>query len=157
MKRLSGPSDAVPAGGNFMWFAIAAAIIIALFLIFPIIRSGPGRKEIDAIEIGNPDFSKLRDGTFEGKYRGTRDKFRDVTVEIKISSGVLTKIKVKRDALKKGRERENKCEDAAEIVLGRVIEKQSLKVDVISGATLTCKTRLKAVEDALEKAQIKDN
>jgi uncharacterized protein with FMN-binding domain len=35
----------------------------------------------------------------------------------------------------------------------RVIESQSLQVDTISGATLTCKARLKAVENALIKAQ----
>lgn len=138
-----------------MWIAIAAAIIIVFLLIYPIIRSGPGRKEIDEIVIGNPDFSKLRDGTFEGKYRGKVDHLRDVTVEIKVSSGALTKIKTKKDALKKGPQRENKYESAAEAMLGSIIEKQTLNVDVVSGATLTCKTRLKAVEDALEKAQIK--
>ncbi len=140
-----------------MWIAIAAVIIIAFLIIFPIARSGPGKKEIMEMQIGKPDFSKLRDGIFEGKYRGTHDSFRDVTVEIKISSGALTKIKIKRDALKKGRERENKYENAAESTLSKVIEEQSLNVDVVSGATLTCKTRLKAVEDALLKAQIKDN
>lgn len=34
-----------------------------------------------------------------------------------------------------------------------VIESQTLNVDVISGATLTCKAHLKALENALEQAQ----
>jgi uncharacterized protein with FMN-binding domain len=33
------------------------------------------------------------------------------------------------------------------------LSSQSLQVDVISGATLTSKTHLKALEDALKKAQ----
>lgn len=140
-----------------MWIAIGAAIIIAFIIIFPVVKSGPGRKEITEMQIDNPDFSILRDGTFEGKYRGIRDSNRDVTVEIKISSGMLTKIKIKKDALIKGRKRENKYENAAESMLSKVIEKQSLNVDVVSGATLTCKTRLKAVQDALEKAQTRNN
>ncbi|HHV58206.1 MAG TPA: FMN-binding protein, partial [Firmicutes bacterium] len=36
-----------------------------------------------------------------------------------------------------------------------VIKSQSLQVDVISGATLTSKAHLKAVENALEQAEIK--
>jgi uncharacterized protein with FMN-binding domain len=35
----------------------------------------------------------------------------------------------------------------------RVIEAQSLQVDAISGATLTSKAYLKAVENALEQAE----
>jgi uncharacterized protein with FMN-binding domain len=36
-----------------------------------------------------------------------------------------------------------------------VIESQSLQVDVISGATLTSKAHLKALENALEQAETK--
>jgi len=40
-------------------------------------------------------------------------------------------------------------------LFGDAIKSQTLQVDVISGATLTYKTHLKALENALEQAQVK--
>jgi len=141
-----------------MWIAIVVLIIVIFALCTPFFRAAPGRKEIMGMQIADVDFKKLRDGTFDGKYKGIHDSYRDVSVEVKISSGALTKIKIKKDALKKSRSKEkSKFDVAVEAVLSQVIDKQSLKVDVVSGATLTCKTHLKAVESALEKAHIKEN
>jgi len=39
------------------------------------------------------------------------------------------------------------------VLYDRVVQAQSLQVDTISGSTLTSKAYLKAVEDALNKAQ----
>lgn len=38
-----------------------------------------------------------------------------------------------------------------ESIISRVVENQSLKVDVVTGATVTSKALLKAIENALEK------
>jgi uncharacterized protein with FMN-binding domain len=40
-------------------------------------------------------------------------------------------------------------------LFGNAIKAQTLDVDVISGATLTCKAHIKALENALEQAQKK--
>jgi uncharacterized protein with FMN-binding domain len=140
-----------------MWVVAVVLIILIFVLIIPFVRAEPGRREIMEMEIADVDFKNLRDGTFDGKYKGKSDSLRDVSVEVKISSGVLTKIKVKKDALKKERDKgKSKNDIAVEAVFDEVIKQQSLKVDLISGAALTCKTHLKAVENALEKAQIKE-
>lgn len=38
-----------------------------------------------------------------------------------------------------------------ESIISRVVENQSLKVDVVTGATITSKALLRAIENALEK------
>ncbi len=138
-----------------MWIAIV--IVLLIILAIPVIRSAPGLNELKCMEIADVDFKRLRDGTFEGRFKGTKDSFRDVSVEVKVSSGAVTKIKVKRDALDKIKQRaEAKNAAVASSLFEKVIKEQSLKVDTVSGATLTCKAHLKAVENALEKAKIKE-
>ncbi len=138
-----------------MWIAIAAVLLIVLAI--PLIRSVPGLNELKSMEIADVDFKRLRDGTFEGRFRGSKDSFRDVSVEVKVSSGAVTKIKVKKDALDKRMQRlEAKNASVAGSLFDKVIKAQSLKVDAVSGATLTCKAHLKAIENALEKAKIKE-
>lgn len=140
-----------------MWVVIVLVLVIVVIAVLPFVRTAPGRKELSQLEIADVDFTKLRDGSFDGRYKGNKDNFRDVSVEVKISSGALTKIKIKRDALKKQRQRtETKYTAAVDTLFRDVIREQSLKVDTVSGATLTCKAHLKAVEDALEKAKVKE-
>lgn len=140
-----------------MWIAVAVIIVLAFIFIFPIIRGNAGREELKNLVIEDVDFKALRDGTFEGKFKGTKDSFRDVSVEVKISSGALTKIKVKKDTLEKRNAKTNdKYFAAVNEMFEKVVNAQSLKVDTVSGATLTCKSHLKAVENALEKAKVKE-
>lgn len=42
-------------------------------------------------------------------------------------------------------------EDVTKGILNRVIENQNTNIDVISGATVTCKAYLKSIENALKK------
>ena len=141
-----------------MWIAILIAVIVLIILLLPLVRTTPGRNELKNMEIADVDFKKLRDGTYEGKYRGIHDNLRDVAVEVKIVSGVLTKIKIKRDGLnKKKRRADPKFAEAVNTMFDAVLKAQSLQVDTVSGATLTCKANLKAVEYALEKAKAKED
>jgi uncharacterized protein with FMN-binding domain len=78
---------------------------------------------------------------------------RDVKVNVTVAGGKLAAVDVTGGALA-GEKQNGEIRGGASIqaLFGKVIEKQSLKVDTISGATITCKTHLKAVEDALEQA-----
>ncbi|OPZ64911.1 MAG: FMN-binding domain protein [Firmicutes bacterium ADurb.Bin506] len=103
--------------------------------------------EARRVALGGVDFSRLKDGKYVGEYAGGMYKWRANKVQVEVSSGKVTDIKplgesgvVKPDA-----------HQAA--IYPRVIEAQSLEVDMVSGATLTCKAYLKAVEDALKRAQ----
>jgi uncharacterized protein with FMN-binding domain len=93
-----------------------------------------------------------------GEYAGGMYKMRATKVEVTLSSGKVTEIKLLKGAMdKEGKPAVLLLTKGMSIndLFGRVIESQSLQVDTISGATLTSKAHLKAVENALEQAQAK--
>ncbi len=93
------------------------------------------------------DFSNLKDGVYIGEYEGGMYKWRVNKVQVTVSSGRVSDIKLLSTA---DPAKNNTKQDE---LYGRVIEKQSLQVDTISSATLTSKAYLKAVENALKQAQ----
>lgn len=94
------------------------------------------------------DFSKLNDGVYIGEYEGGMYKWRTNKVQVTVSSGKVTDIKILEH-------KENQSPEFTGKLYGEVIKEQSLQVDVISGSTLTSKAYLKGVENALIKAQKK--
>lgn len=93
------------------------------------------------------DFGNLKDGVYIGEYEGGMYKWRVNKVQVTVSSGRVSDIKLLSTA---DPAKNNVLQDE---LYGRVIEKQSLQVDTISSATLTSKAYLKAVENALKQAQ----
>jgi uncharacterized protein with FMN-binding domain len=104
-------------------------------------------KEARSLSITSIDFTKLRDGTYEGSYEGGMYKWRANKVQVEVGSGRVITIKLLESSETGG----NNANSA--MLYDRVIREQSLQVDAISGATLTSKAYLKAVELALVKAQ----
>ena len=103
------------------------------------------------ITLSDIDFSKLTRGEFQGYYAGGMYGWREneckvIVDSISKDSSRVTKIELIRSA-------EDRPQSFFKELYNRVIEKQSLKVDVISGSTLTSKAHLKAVEDALMKSE----
>ncbi|WP_025691912.1 FMN-binding protein [Paenibacillus zanthoxyli] len=92
------------------------------------------------------DFKRLADGTYTGTYEGGRFKWRANEVQVTVSSGKVARIALLKSTEGRPSEFTNELYD-------KVIRSQSLQVDTISGATITSKAYLKAVEDALLKAQ----
>jgi uncharacterized protein with FMN-binding domain len=105
-------------------------------------------KEAKSLPIADIDFTQLKDGTFIGEYEGGIKKWRTNKVQVRVSSGKVTEIKILEH-------KENQKPEFTDKLYGRVIDEQSLQVDVISGATLTSKAYLKSVEDALLEAESK--
>lgn len=140
-----------------VWIVLASIVgVIALGMTGAIIFSAPGRSELQNMVIDDVNFKKLHDGVYTGAYHGTKDSFRNAAVEVTVASGAVTKIRVTEGALA-GDKQTTKIRKNQTIndLFDEVIKSQSLKVDVISGATLTSKAHLKAVENALEQAEIK--
>lgn len=138
-----------------VWIVILVIIgVIGIALLGGIMGTEPGRREIKNLTINDINFKNLRDGTYVGEYKGKKDSFRNTRIEVTVSSGRVTGIKVLKGALnKEGKPAEiNSKGSTVEDLFEKVIETQSLQVDVISGATLTSKTHIKAVENALEQA-----
>jgi uncharacterized protein with FMN-binding domain len=98
------------------------------------------------LPINAVDFSTLHDGTYTGEYEGGMYKWRANKVQVTVASGKVSDIKLVRSS-DPGKENTQQ-----NMLYKSVIEAQSLQVDAISGATLTSKAYLKAVEDALVKA-----
>lgn len=75
---------------------------------------------------------------------------------MRVASGKVAAVKVLEGALAKGdKPVDLRGGQTIDALFNRVIDQQSLKVDVISGATITSKVHLKAVENALEQALAK--
>ncbi len=86
------------------------------------------------------------------KYHGTKESFRNATVEVTISSSKILEINILEGALDNDRQAAvltSKMDD----LFQSVIESETLKADTVTGATLTSKAHLKALENALKQAQ----
>jgi uncharacterized protein with FMN-binding domain len=86
------------------------------------------------------DLSTVADGAYEGKAFLLPDS---VKVRATVSDGRLASVELLKHFNGQGK--------PAEAIIGKVVEAQSLGVDVVSGATHSSLTILRAVEDALSK------
>lgn len=144
-------------GKTKMWIMIGV-IVGGLSVVGggAILADGPGRREIKELTISDVKFNNLCDGTFVGEYKGTKSHTRDTKVEITVSGGKISRIKILKGALDKdGTSVELRGGQTIDNLFHHAVESKTLQVDAISGATLTSKTHLKALEDALEQAQWK--
>ena len=88
---------------------------------------------------------KYKDGKYTGKAKGYKS---DVEVEVEIKDGKIVKIDVKQ-------QEDPLYWNVAKTVIDRILQKQMPQVDASTGATITSKAIMYAVEEALEKALIK--
>lgn len=97
-------------------------------------------KKLKAAPLTDVDLSKVKDGTYQGSWD---IKMWTSPVEVAVENHKISSIKITRNQYSMP-ESENE-------LLKRVIDKQSLHVDAIAGATITTKAILKSTEAALEK------
>ena len=104
-------------------------------------------KEARSLPLDAVDFGKLNDGTYQGAYSGGMYRWRANECRVTVASGKVADIQmvVSEDPGSRNTQHQD--------LYDRVIEAQSLHVDTISGATLTSKAYLQAVENALVQAQ----
>ncbi len=98
-----------------------------------------GMNEMLDLAIGEIDLNKLRDGVYSGSFEGYR---WSNTVEVTVESHKIKDIQIVK---KHSFQRDELVNELSE----RIIQQQSLKVDVVTEATVSSKAFLKAVEDAL--------
>jgi uncharacterized protein with FMN-binding domain len=106
-------------------------------------------REARSLPLDAVDFSRLADGTYHGAYEGGIYKWRANACDITVSAGKVVAIQLN------GSKDPGSKNFNPQSLYDRVIEAQSLQVDTISGATLTSKAHLQAVENALLPAQVK--
>jgi uncharacterized protein with FMN-binding domain len=135
-----------------MWILIVLGVLVAA-MGAGIIATAPGRQELKGMAFPDTAFGNLNQGTYVGEYKGTIDSFRNEKVQVTVADGKVAEIKVlEGSVLKDGKPNELSNGTTIDSLSGRVIDAQSLHVDVISGATLTSNAHLKAVENALMQA-----
>ncbi|UEL47969.1 FMN-binding protein [Terrisporobacter hibernicus] len=117
-----------------IFLGVLLVIIVSGFFVMT-----RGIKEGKKLEINSVDISKLENGTYIGKY--SKDRWIS-EVEVSVRGKKIENIKTLSQPL---------TPDVGDELSKRIIEKQNVNVDVISGATVSSKAYLKSVENALNK------
>ena len=100
------------------------------------------QQKVSDITFDEMELTDMRDGSYEGEYDVGYIYAR---VEVEIEDGKIVSI----DLL----EHRNERGEAAETMIDDIVEKQSLAVDGVSGATNSGSVIKKAVEDAVKKSK----
>ncbi len=113
-------------------------IVLGILLSVTGCRLGEYRDRVAAIEITGIDLTKIPDG----RYLGSSDAILVAAqVEVVVENHEIVSIRLLKHKQQRG--------ERAESILPRVIEKQSLEVDVVTGATSSSKVILEAIQNAL--------
>lgn len=132
---------------------LIVAGIVVLVTMIALLADAPERQELQALTIENIDFTKLQDGTYIGEYTGAKGSSRNAAVKVTISGGRITEITILKGAMDSDGNAVGLTDGMTiDDLFQRVLESESLQVDAISGATLTSKAHLKALENALKQA-----
>ena len=91
---------------------------------------------------GFVDPARLKDGTYEGSFRGGPNK---ATVSVSIRNRKISRITIVEHQAWRGRKAEKP-------IVERIIATQSTSVDAVSGATNSSRVIMNAVQNAVEKA-----
>ncbi len=124
---------------------ITLACIIASAAIFFMIFNW-GMNEVKKIQIKDISISQIADGEYLGEYKNGRWQY---VVKVVVRDKRIEDIQILNQ--KSGFIDMNLYREVNESIISRVLKNQSLKVDVVTGATVTSKALLKAIETALER------
>ncbi len=139
---------------RFWLIPVTLVLLLAIGGAAGFISDMPSRQELQALAIGSVDFHNLKDGTYVGSFIGEKGNLRDATVEIAVTDGVVTDLRILKGAVdENGVPVDLGDGRSAYGLLENALAQKSMQVDVVSGATLTSKAHLKALENALLQAQ----
>ena len=116
--------------------------VFILLIIAALIAITNGLSAGQNVALNGIDLSSISDGDYTGTYKQGR---WTNTISVHVKNHVITGIDIVKDVLAAGI---TNCSDE---VFRRVMEKQNTQIDAVSGATVTTKAYLKAIEDALKK------
>ncbi|MDQ1316715.1 MAG: hypothetical protein QG641_304 [Candidatus Poribacteria bacterium] len=119
------------------FFYIITAFVI-VFVIISFISCG----EPTPVTGGPVEFAKLVDGVYDGSYKGGPNS---AVVKVTIKDKKIANIEIVEHNAWKGKK-------AEPIIVKEIIEKQSTKVDAVTGATNSSNVIMNAVQKAIEKA-----
>ena len=130
------------------WIVILIVVgVLAVAAVVAWSRLSSEHREARSLPLSAVDFGRLEDGVYRGSYEGGMYRWRANECQVTVSAGKVTDIQLIGSGDPGGKNTQH------EMLYDRVVEAQSLQVDTISGATLTSKAYLQAVENALLQAQ----
>ncbi len=118
---------------------VVLVLVVAFRVVFSKLESN--LEELNSLAIADVDLNTIEDGTYEGSYGSFPVS---AIVEVTVKNHEITDIKLTDHSNGQGQ--------PAEVLPERVVEAQSLEVDVISGATYSSRVILKAIENSLNGA-----
>ncbi len=145
--RREGPPRSQGAGGRrraLLWMSLALAVLAVVAGLMSGIYAWRFLAAARELTVGDIDPSGLPDGVYAGSYSLFHVK---AAVEVEVEGGRVKAIAL----VDAGRMAEETREDI-EVIFERVVSAQSLDVDLESGASVSKKISLKAVESALSPA-----
>lgn len=107
-------------------------------------RAAKVQAKLDLLTMEAMESTRLRDGTYTGQSLGY---VGDVIVTVTIQGGRIADVRVQHQ--------EKIDQKASTIIPQRIIDKQSLKVDGVTGATVTCDAIIDGALQAVRKAGLK--
>lgn len=114
----------------------AAVIIVSGILIYN--RISVNLDNLVKESVTNISLDDIEDGSYEGDYKAFPVM---VKLNVEVRDHKMTRIEILKHDNGQGKK--------AEEITGKILEKQNLNVDIVSGATYSSLVILKAVEDAL--------
>jgi uncharacterized protein with FMN-binding domain len=123
----------------------AGRIVVLVFAMIATVSCGMRYSHVREMSIGTPDLSRIGDGAYEGScaYDGSGEA--DCRVAVTVRDHRIQAVRVLQNE-------DSSWARRAEGVLPRIVLKQTPNVDAVSGATITSKALMKAVENALTGA-----
>ncbi|WP_049894891.1 hypothetical protein [Paenibacillus antibioticophila] len=113
---------------RFILLIVTGVAILGTLIAF--LADAPERQELQALTIGDVDFTRLRDGIYAGEYAGTKGSSRNATVQVTVSDAKITKIIVLKGALdSNGKPAKLTGEMTINDLFQKVLETESLQVD----------------------------
>lgn len=121
-------------------------IVVIVILVFGgvmALMATRGLKKVKNLPLADIDISSIPDGVYEGSFSGYR---WDNTLRVTVKDGKITDFEVVTEKMSKSPQVVNGIRE-------KLIARQDLHIDAVSGASVNTRAYLKAIEDALQKAQ----
>jgi len=119
--------------------AVCSALFFVLHIVFNITAIHDYHNQVRAIEFSQIDIANIPDGIYTGECDVS---FISATVAVTVQSGMMTDIRLLEHKHDRGQ--------SAEAIIDKLLERQTIEVDAVAGATNSSTVIKKAVENALK-------